>query len=417
MGEGARANNIIPRERFPLMKIALSIEHFSKHRGGAESYAVELARTLISEGWEVHLFGHEWDLDPPEAIFHEIPRLPKWIPPSIRILHFAWRHRILVSKEHFDVIVGFGNTITMNVYQSHGGVHSLSTIRKIQGISHPLLRSMKRLAVLLSPKHYARAWIESAPFRIHPQPLIVAISDMVRQDMARAYRVSPCSIRLVYNGIDVKHFGAPDASLCEKLRHHLGFSKDHVLFLFMAYDFAKKGVANLLQAAALLQNRVGRDRFGVVVVGGEPSSALVRLVKRLNLVDSVVFPGRTREPELFYGACDVFVLPTFYDACSLVVFEAMAAGLPAITTVWNGASGIITPGLDGVVLSDPRDSNALALAMAYFIDRNILRAASQAARQTAARYTIQVNHRKMLAIFQEAAQSSRQQSCGEKRPP
>ena len=61
-----------------------------------------------------------------------------------------------------------------------------------------------------------------------------------------------------------------------------------------------------------------------------PSSALATQVQHSGLAGKVVFPGPTREPESFYQACDVFILPTFYDACSLVVFEAMAAGLPAI---------------------------------------------------------------------------------------
>ena len=64
------------RSRGDLMKIAMAMENFSRYGGGAESYAVGLAQTLVSEGWEVHLYGHSWDGQPAEAVFHSIPKLP-----------------------------------------------------------------------------------------------------------------------------------------------------------------------------------------------------------------------------------------------------------------------------------------------------------------------------------------------------
>ncbi|MBI5571995.1 MAG: glycosyltransferase family 4 protein [Desulfomonile tiedjei] len=385
------------------MRIALALERFGRHAGGAESYAVELARTLVSHGWEVHMYGHEWDGEPAEAFFHPIARLPKWIPPSIRILHFAFTHRRMIAREHFDIVLGFGNTLAMNVYQSHGGVHRLSNLRKLEAIRNPFLRAVKAMALLATPKYHARAWIESAPFRMQQRPVIIAISDMVRQDMADYFRVDKKTIRLVYNGIDHARFVAPGGPTRDQLRQRLGFGQNEVLFLFMAYDFRKKGVRYLVEAAAKLRHKVGPGSFGVVVVGNHPSPLLSTLVRRLNLDGTVKFPGPTREPEAFYAACDVFILPTFYDACSLVVFEAMAAGLPVISTVFNGASGVLTEGADGAVLKDPRDIDAMAASMERFLDPEFLEAASSAARETASKYTLENNHRQMLDILAEVS--------------
>lgn len=388
------------------MKIALAIENFSRHGGGAESYAVELATTLIRNGWDVHLYGHSWDGAPPEAVFHEIPRLPKWIPPSFRVVDFALRHKRMTALEQFDVVLGFGNTLTMNVYQSHGGVHYLSNIRKAQAISNPVLRFLKYLSIFSTPKYYARARIESAAFRLNPRPAIIAISDMVRNDISDHFAIDREEIRLVYNGIDLSRFGNVQRSRAKEIRENLGF-EDQVLFLFMAYDFRKKGVRYLIESAGALQRRVGPGKFGVVIAGGQPSPALRKLVKQLQLTDIVRCPGSTKEPEAFYSACDVFVLPTFYDACSLVVFEAMAAGLPAITTVFNGAAGIISDSVDGIVLNNPRDINELSSAMEFFLNEENLKSASEAARRTASNYSVQHNHSKMLEIFNEVANSTR----------
>ncbi|MEW6531464.1 MAG: glycosyltransferase family 4 protein [Thermodesulfobacteriota bacterium] len=386
------------------MKVAFAIENFSLYGGGAESYAVQLAQTLVSQGHEVHFFGHHWDGDPKEAVFHKIARLPRIVPPFIRIMHFALAHRAAVAQYDFDVVVGFGNTLTMNVYQSHGGVHQRSTSRKIAAVRNPAVRFLKRLAVLITPKHYARAWIESAAFRMNRRPIIVAISDMVRNDMAAHFRIPADEIRLVYNGIDAAKFSAPPGDSRIEVRTELGFGADTVLFLFMAYDLRKKGIQYLVEATTKLGDMIGASKFGVIVVGSLPSPALSRMVDRLDLRSIIAFAGPTKEPERYYAACDVFVLPTFYDACSLVVFEAMAAGLPAITTASNGAAGIIDEGRNGMVIDQAQDINGLVNAMRRFLDSEALKSASEAARQTASRYTVQANHQEMLKVFREAAE-------------
>lgn len=390
------------RTHEPPMKIALAIENFSMFGGGAEAYAVQLAQTLVTDGWEVHLYGYAWDGVPAEAHFHRIPQPPRWLPPSIRILHFAFRHRGMIESENYDVILGFGNTIVMNVYQSHGGVHYLSTVRKLKAVRNPVVRSLKRLAAFLAPKYYARAWIEAAPFRTRPRPIIVAIADMVRQDMAEHFGLQPEEIRLVYNGIDPGRARSMDDGARSAMRRSLQF-RDEVVFLFMAYDFRKKGVRYLVEAAGALRDKVGSDAFRVLVVGGSPSPSLRSLVSRRGLDRVVTFHGPTREPHAVYAASDVFVLPTFYDACSLVVFEAMAAGLPVITTVFNGAAGIVTEGVDGKILKDPADTLDMAAAMEFFLPTERRKAAASAAERTAAHHTLEENHRQMLAIFREAA--------------
>src|SRR5208283_2606068 len=128
--------------------------------------------------------------------------------PSIRILAFALRHRRMMAREEFDVVLGFGNTLVMNVYQSHGGVHFISNIRKRQAIRSSLARWLKMVVLLATPKYHDRAWIEPAPFRLSKRPVIIAISDMVRNDMADYFRINKDDIKLVYNGIDPSRLGA-----------------------------------------------------------------------------------------------------------------------------------------------------------------------------------------------------------------
>ncbi len=100
------------------------------------------------------------------------------------------------------------------------------------------------------------------------------------------------------------------------------------------------------------RNRTARPIHLLVCGSGEPGP-FRRLANRLGLKDTVHFLGFYPEVETCYWSSDFFVQPTYYDPCSLVVLEALACGLPVITTAQNGASELLTDGVDGYVLTAP----------------------------------------------------------------
>lgn len=385
-----------------MKKIALAIENFSRYKGGAESYAVSLASTLVKNGWRVHLFGKNWDGEPQAAFFHRI-KVPGFLPSWARIILFALKHRAMVEGEDFDVILGFGNTIYMNVYQSHGGVHRLSSARKIYAETNPILRLLKRALITVSVKDKIRNWIESAPFRIRPMPRIIAVSSLVKEDMASFYRINKEEIELIYNGIDTTKYN-PQLRKCLRgsLREQLGIKNNDIAFLFLSYDLKKKGIVPLIEASAQLR-KSNLGNFKLLAAGEPPYPSLLRRIARLGLEDTVIFIGPTKSPVEFYANCEVLALPTFYDACSLVVMEAMACGLPAITTISNGAAGILTNGKDGCVISYPPDSTDLSEAMKIFFSRKTLSMMSREASLTGRRYSLQKNHQEMIRVFNQLA--------------
>ncbi|MBN1615121.1 MAG: glycosyltransferase family 4 protein [Deltaproteobacteria bacterium] len=385
-----------------MKKIALAMENFSRYGGGAESYAVSLAETLIGNSWEVHFYGLQWDGEPKEAVFHKID-VPRFLPAGARIVAFALKHRRAVKRIPFDVVLGFGNTISMNVYQSHGGVHWLSTERKLYVIGHPFLRALKRLLTRLSLKHRARHWVESAPFRSSARPKIVAISDMIREDMASYFHVDRSQIEVVYNGVDTDRYNAALRDTRRgPLRRQFGIGDEEVVFLIVSYDLRKKGIEPLVDAAGLLMESGDRN-FRIIVVGERPYRRLSRKIETLGLGRAVFFTGRVTRTDEYYANADVFVLPTYYDACSLVVFEAMACGLPVITTEYNGAAGILRDGVDGYVLSHPPRPEELAGTMRLMLSEQRRREMSLAASRNIEEYTIARNHQQMMRIFDEAS--------------
>ncbi|MBI4768125.1 MAG: glycosyltransferase family 4 protein [Deltaproteobacteria bacterium] len=382
--------------------IALALEHFNRFAGGAESYAVSLARSLVKAGWEVHLFGESWDGEPEGAVFHRM-NIPRWWPGWARILRFALEHRRRTGSGAFQIVLGFGNTIYMNVYQSHGGVHWCSSRRLVYAESNVVFRWVKRLVIGLSPKQWMRHWIESAPFRMSSSPRIIAISQMVKDDMVRSFGIDGQRIELVYNGVDTARFypGLRDR-FRGPWRRTLGLGPEEVVFLLVAYALKKKGIIPLIEAAKILKDRLG-EGFRVVVAGGQPSLRLSSRLARLNLSRTVIFAGRIRNMEECYANSDVLVLPTFYDAGSLVVFEAMASQLPCITTRANGSAGIITEGVDGFILDHPPQAEDLAKKMALLLDPTRRESMGRAAANKVLGYTIERNHQAVLQILDEVA--------------
>jgi UDP-glucose:(heptosyl)LPS alpha-1,3-glucosyltransferase len=186
------------------------------------------------------------------------------------------------------------------------------------------------------------------------------------------------------------------------LRTKWGVNENDVVFLFVSYDLKKKGIEPLIGAAAELK-RIGNDNFKIIVAGGLPYRSLAKLVERLGLENNVVFAGRVKSIDEFYANSDVFVLPTYYDACSLVVIEAMAGGLPSITTTFNGASGIITNGKDGYIISHPPDSSELAEKMRLLMDHKKRQQMSGEAFLTGQKYSAERNHREMMRVLGEVA--------------
>jgi len=137
-----------------------------------------------------------------------------------------------------------------------------------------------------------------------------------------------------------------------------------VVALMIAQDFQRKGLREAILALAQLRD----DRLALLVVGKEDPAAYRKLAREHGVEGSVVFAGPTADPYAFYLSADLFVLPTRHDPCSLVVLEALAMGLPVVSTAFNGACEIMTEGAHGFVLSDPADVNALANALRRLLD-------------------------------------------------
>lgn len=379
------------------IKFAIGLLDYSRRKGGAERYLIDLCYRMADEGHEVHVYAEQWQEEDSRIHLHRVKTIP--FPKSLRLLSFAIRATRAIRDGDYDIAFGVGNTLEADVLQPHGGVHWAWFWRSLRVYDHPFIWFAKFLGRVFSPKQWVNGWIEDSPYRKERLLKIVAISDMVKRDMVGWYRIPEDRVTVVYNGVDIDRFHPKNRRYREEVRKRHGI-RDEFVILFVSNNFGMKGLTFLMKALASLKGRIPHP-FRLLILGRDRQESHQRLANRIGLSEEILFAGTTDEPEKYYGAADLLVHPSFYDACSLTVLEALASGLPVITTSSNGAGGIIHQGQEGYVISDPRNGQDLGERISSFLDPERRAKASLAARTLAENYSTERNWREMKAVFEK----------------
>jgi UDP-glucose:(heptosyl)LPS alpha-1,3-glucosyltransferase len=252
-----------------------------------------------------------------------------------------------------------------HVYHPHAGIAADAVCSGHEKYRNPLARALARMVNSFNRKRQRFAEVERTLLIGPKPPVVLCLSSYIQRAVQRHYAIPQDRLVGLLNGADLKRFDpAANPELREKTRKQLGLDSSRVMALMIAQDFARKGLREAIEAIA----RVSDPRLVLTVVGRDTLAPYRRLAEQLGIGDRVIFAGPTTDPVPFYQAADFFVLPTRHDPCSLVVLEALAMGLPVISTVQNGACEVMTPGQEGFVLTDPSRVDELAGAMRSLLD-------------------------------------------------
>ncbi len=378
------------------IRFAIGLRDFSKKKGGAERYLVDLCTRMCTEGHEVHVYAEKFGEE--DSRFHRHVIKTIRFPKSLGLLSFAVRATREIENGKYDITFGVGNTLKADVLQPHGGVHWAWFWRSLRAYDDPVLWMIKFLERIFSPKQWVNGWVEDAPYKRAKMTRIIAISDMVKQDMIHWYGILEDRVTVVYNGVDVERFHPRNRRYREEIRCRHGIGAEELVILFVSNNFRMKGLVFLIRALADIKKENSLP-FRLLVLGRDRQAPYSTLARKRGICEELIFAGSTDEPEKYYGASDLLVHPTFYDACSLTVLEALASGVPVITTRSNGAGGVITQGQEGFVIADPRDEQVLSDKISFFFDRERLERASVAARHLAEAHSLERNWSEMEHLF------------------
>ena len=196
----------------------------------------------------------------------------------------------------------------------------------------------------------------------NPRVALAAVSSLVAQQLERYFQRTDA--RVIRNGVDAEYL-SPSQRLARRCsaRAQFGLSAEDFAVLFIGNDWKTKGLDGLLRALA----RIRELPWKLHVVGSDARGGYEKAVRDYGMVNRVAFLAPSPDVLQFYAAADAYVGPSLQDAYGLPVLEAMACGLPVVSSPHAGVSEIITDGTNGLVLRDPKDAQEIAAALRSLI--------------------------------------------------
>ena len=334
------------------MRIAFVVHDYTRTLGHSR-YVVELAQRFARDH-DVHVFANRFERLPSGITGHRVPALRRSA--LLSIFSFPIPATLMVGRG-FDIVhaqgftVGGADVVTAHICNARW----LEARRLLEGGRVSWKERLFGALVIPAERRALRA----------RGATVIAISGALREDLKRLYGVSS-PIAVVPHGVDARQFnvGVRDR-FREAMRKELALGPGEVAFLYVG-DL-RKGFAQAIRAVAM----VGGARL-IGVSRSDPREAL-RLAAAAGIAARVSVRPATSEIERCYAAADALVLPTPYDAFGMVITEAMACGLPVITTPMAGASELLSPGVEGILVDSAGDVDGLAAAMRTLAGDALLR--------------------------------------------
>jgi UDP-glucose:(heptosyl)LPS alpha-1,3-glucosyltransferase len=329
------------------MRLAFVKKRFSVH-GGAERYMKTLLGALKKEGHDIHIYANRW-AEEPGVTFHKVNIFSATS--FLSVYSFSKNVASALKREKYDCIVSFERTEYQDIFRAGDGCHK--TWLDIRAEVEP---EYKKWSFRLNPLHRYMLALEKKIFT--ETPLIVVNSRLVKGQIMRYYRTPEEKIAVTYNGVDLETYSPENKKKWRAgIRASLGINEADKVLLFVGSGFKRKGVETLIRSLPVI--RLQGDQKVIALIVGKGDSAYYRkLSASLGVGNNVLFAGPQQEIARYYAAADVFVLPTIYDPFSNACLEAMASGLPVVTTRNNGAAEIMEDGKEGFCaqsLADPAE--------------------------------------------------------------
>ena len=378
------------------MKIALAILNAEPERGGAERYTLDLASALVARGHEVYLLASRFarNVEPARQI-----RLAGAAGSRTgRFLKFIDSLEKHLKTNQYDIVHAMLPVRNCDFYHPHAGIEAFNLKQGHLRHASPVRQAITRLTNQLNGKRRLYARVEKRLLE-NKHARVLCLSRAMRQIAEKSYHLQNTQAHILINGVDLRKYDPlTQIAARDKTRRHFDIAADNVVALLMANNYRLKGLRQAIHALAQLDHKKAK----LLVVGRESVEQYRRQAERLGIAERVIFAGPTTDPAAFYAASDLFILPTAYDSCSLVVLEALAMGKPVITTRQNGAAEAFTDGMEGFVITDQADLAGLQKSWLSLLDSAFRQKMGEAALKLRPELSKERHVDKLLSIYTAA---------------
>jgi UDP-glucose:(heptosyl)LPS alpha-1,3-glucosyltransferase len=339
-------------------RIAVLRRRFSP-TGGAERYLLRLASGMANQGHQITLYCEDWT--PRENPFQAVRKINSSDPVS-----FARKVIDQPLHDRHDIVFSLERVPRCDIYRAGDGLHADWLAHR-----HRFSPLLGRLRTALRSKNRELCQLEAGMFAPGGVGRVICNSRFVADQIVNRFQFDPAKIDLIYNGVPYQQFSMGDRALG---RRALELAKDDYVILLVGAGTERKGHAIARQAL----QRLADPRARLVIVDSPPPVAMPHV----------------------YAAADVFLLPTLYDPFANVTLEALAAGLPVITSAQNGASEIIQTGKNGIVLPRADDIREIVGWLKAFSEPSQRELFRQPAQALARQHDLSRNLKETLAVFE-----------------
>ncbi|MBS1207646.1 MAG: waaG [Proteobacteria bacterium] len=326
--------------------------------GGAERFVERAIKALGDDKVQVTLITRTWEGDERPGLKVLLAATPH-ISRLLRDMTFARSVRSLIKTHVFDLVQSHERIPGCDIFRAGDGVHASWLEQRARTLG-PIGRFLQSI----SPWHRYILRMEDRMFRDPKLRAVICNSEMVRQDIAHRYPQLASKLHVIHNGIDLEHFHPGlRAQYREMIREQLDVPECTPVILYVGSGFARKGVPQLLEALARPELQaaqlwiIGKDKL---------TRRLQRRAAALGLSSQVRFLGPKKDVAPYLGAADVFALPTLYDPMPNAALEALAAGLPVLTSTSSGAAELVRLGENGERV-DALDIAGIAAALSRLL--------------------------------------------------
>ncbi len=350
--------------------------------GGAEAYLKRLARGVLDAGHDAQLITtNDWPQN--EWPFGTLHRFR-----CQSAIAFADKLEQMRPRIPGNVLMSLERVWDCDVYRAGDGVHR-AWLNRRQNLASSLQNFFRRF----NRKHNDILRLEKSLLRDRRAGRIIVNSQMVKNEIVDLYGYPAKKIDIVRNGVPVSEFREAIANR-EQGRAALGLAEDEIAVLFVGSGWERKGL-----------------RFAIKAIETCPDSKLRLLVggrgnHRRYKSAHAQFLGTVVDLPRVYAAADIFILPTIYDPFSNACLEALACGLPVITTRDNGFSEIIEDGVHGSIVDCAKDLVGLRDAIQFWSDAARRAAVRSTNMRRAAQFDISGNVVRTLEILVQVAASA-----------
>ena len=370
-----------------MLKIALIRQRYASD-GGAERFVARAIEALQGEALAITLLSRQWSAGADVRIEACNPfYVGRWWR-DWSFAHCVCQH---LQTSNYDLVQSHERISCCDLYRAGDGVHRewLKQLARVRG-------PFNRLGLQFNPYHRYTLRAEHRLFESKQLKAVICNSRMVRDEILGHFRIAPEKLHVIYSGVDLNLFHPDLQRHRQEIRTQYGIPVDAPLFLFVGSGFERKGVRGLLLALA----RAPVEARLLVVGRDKHAAHYADLAETLGVGRRVHFAGAQADVRPYYGAADALVLPTLYDPFPNVVLEALASGLPVITSTKCGAAEIIQEGKNGFV-RDALDIDGIANALGDLVETGISVAMREQARKTVTGFSLDHWRDQMLEIYQK----------------